>query len=101
MSDTTTRERADVLADLAQVAAALTATQQDEAGLYAQRTALLQEGRALVPPVTQRELAKTAGVSEEAIVQVLRKQAFIDAHGAGEHSEPVAKCPRCKANGTT
>lgn len=69
------RDRDVILADLGRVAADLADTNARAASLYADRLALLQEGRALPKPITQRELAATAGVTEEAVIQVLRKAA--------------------------
>lgn len=90
------RNRDVVLAELAHVADELTGTLATEAQLYTRRLRLLQEGRAMDPPITQGVLAATAKVSEEAVIQVLRKQAMIDAHQAGEHTTAVPKCPECK-----
>lgn len=96
---TAVRTREAVLAELAETAEALACANAEATRLYGCRTALLQEGRQLVPPITQRELAATAKVTEEAIIQVLRKAALVDAHAAGEHTTKVPKCPTCKAEG--
>lgn len=72
---TAEREREAILAELAQVADELAATNAKATDLYGARLALLQEGRRLAKPITQRELAATAGVTEEAVIQVLRKAA--------------------------
>lgn len=69
------RSREAILHDLADVAGRLAAANQRATDLYRQRLGLLQEGRALGQPITQRELAATAGVTEEAVIQVLRKAA--------------------------
>lgn len=94
------RDRATILALLDQVADELTTVNDEATRLYAYRLELLEEGRAQDPPITQRELAAHAKVSEEAVIQVLRKaerQRLAEAHLAGEHRRggPPA-CPECK-----
>lgn len=92
------RDREVVLAELAQVSAELKDTLTSEARLYDQRLALMEEGRALAQPITQRQLAATAGVTEEAVIQALRKASLRRTHAAGEHAgRTVPKCPDCKA----
>lgn len=66
-------ERDAIKAELGQVADELATVNATSTELYARRLALLLAGRALQPPITQRELAAAAGVSEEAVIQVLRK----------------------------
>lgn len=68
-------ERATILAALDTIADKLAEANEAATQLYAARLHLLQEGRSLTPPITQRELAAHAKVSEEAVIQVLRKAA--------------------------
>lgn len=99
MSDTTVGRAPEVvLAELAEVAQELADTLTAEQSLYRRRLALMEEGRAMQPPITQRQLAATAGTTEEAVIQALRKAALLRAHAAGEHAgRKVPKCPDCKA----
>lgn len=95
---TTERAREVVLAELAEVAAELAATLGNAEQLYKRRLALMEEGRAMAQPITQRQLAATAGTTEEAVIQALRKAQLLRAHAAGEHGgRTIPKCPDCKA----
>jgi transcription initiation factor TFIIIB Brf1 subunit/transcription initiation factor TFIIB len=69
------RDRDALLAELGQVAAELEVAEAERTELYAKRLAIYQEARALDPPVTQRELAERAKVTEVAVIQALRKAA--------------------------
>lgn len=64
-----------ILRELGHVAGQLGDVEARRADLYAKRLALFQEARALDPPVTNRVLAEATGVTEEAVIQVLRKAA--------------------------
>lgn len=66
-------EREQILADLAAVASTLSQVEATRTSLYARRLALWQQARNLVPPITQRELAATSGVTEPLVIQNLRK----------------------------
>lgn len=70
MSD---RER--VLDDLGVVGDELTVIEERRAELYAARLDLFLRGRALDPPITQRELGEACGVGELAVGAQLRKAA--------------------------
>ncbi len=71
----TARDREQLLAELDTVAAELEQAEAERTELYAKRLAIYQEARALDPPVTQRELAERAKVTEVAVIQALRKAA--------------------------
>lgn len=64
-----------ILRELGHVANQLGDVEARRGDLYAKRLALYQEARALVPPITNRVLAEHTGVTEEAVIQVLRKAA--------------------------
>lgn len=68
-------DRDSILAALDTIADELAVANDEATRLYAVRLDLLQQGRALTPPITQRVLAEHAKVSEEAVIQVLRKAA--------------------------
>lgn len=74
MSDTD-QERAELLAELDTVADELDQVEASRSELYARRTGIFQRGRAMDPPITQRELAEHARVTDAAVIQVLRKAA--------------------------
>lgn len=63
--------RKAVLDELATIAARLA----ENDGLYARRLELFAEGRAMVPPILQRELAAAAGVTETAVTKELKRAA--------------------------
>lgn len=69
------RSRDTLLTELEAVAAELEQAESERTDLYAKRLAIYQEARALQPPVTQRELAERAKVTEVAVIQALRKAA--------------------------
>jgi len=79
MSD---QQRAELLAELDaiadqldQVADRLDVVEAERTELYARRTSVFQRARAMDPPITQRELAEHARVTDAAVIQVLRKAA--------------------------
>lgn len=72
MSD---QERAELLAELDAIADQLDQVEGQRAELYARRTSVFQRARAMDPPITQRELAEHARVTDAAVIQVLRKAA--------------------------
>jgi len=68
-------ERGDVLARLAVLAGNIGLLTDLLDGAYAVRIALWKVGRAMVPPITQRELGQASGVSDVAIAKKLRESA--------------------------
>lgn len=68
-------DRADLLTELDRIADELDEVEGQRADLYARRTSVFQRGRAMDPPITQRELAEHARVTDAAVIQVLRKAA--------------------------
>lgn len=64
-----------ILRELGHVSNQLGEVEARRSELYAKRLALYQEARQLDPPVTNRVLAEATGVTEEAVIQVLRKAA--------------------------
>jgi K+/H+ antiporter YhaU regulatory subunit KhtT len=73
VTDTEVRTEAEVLAELAEVRAAIDRSEPELMGLYERRRQLYREGRNLEPKVTQKRLADTAGVTEAAVIAALRK----------------------------
>lgn len=67
--------RDELMAELDQVADRLDVVEAERTELYARRLAIFQRARAIDPPVTQRELAERARVTEPAVIQALRKAA--------------------------
>jgi len=72
MSD---QDRTELLAELDAIADQLDQVEEQRADLYARRTSVFQRARAMDPPITQRELAEHARVTDAAVIQVLRKAA--------------------------
>jgi hypothetical protein len=68
-------DRDGLMAELDQVTARLDTVEAERTDLYARRLAIFQRARAIDPPVTQRELAERAHVTEPAVIQALRKAA--------------------------
>jgi hypothetical protein len=64
-----------LLNQLDSVAADLDTVEARRAQLYLLRLAIFQVARAQQPPITQRELAERARVTEPAVIQALRKAA--------------------------
>jgi hypothetical protein len=75
MTTPTDDDRAALLAELDEVTDELDQVEERRANLYARRTGIFQRARALSPPITQRELAEHARVTDAAVIQVLRKAA--------------------------
>jgi hypothetical protein len=50
--------------------------------LYAERLSVFQDGRALDPPMVQRVMGEASGVSEAAVIHVLKRQERNAAKGA-------------------
>lgn len=65
--------RADLTSAIQANRIALEEAEARRTRLYAERLDLYRKARDLSPPITQRELAELAGVSEPAVIQTLRK----------------------------
>lgn len=65
--------RDEILAELGRIKSHLDQAKDRAEDLYEARLALYQAGQALDPPLTQREMADVAGVSEVAVTAQLRK----------------------------
>ena len=66
-------ERARIADEVIRVAGELRVVDAERTRLFAERLDLWLAGRALDPPITQRELAALAGVTEPAVIQALKK----------------------------
>lgn len=67
------RSAAKILAALRRTAGKLAALEERQRQLYDERLALIQEARALDPPVLMHELADAAGVTEVAVTKILTR----------------------------
>ena len=64
-------DRADLLDELSSLAAAIELAEARIAELYAQRLDLFQEAKQVEPPIMNREIAESAGVSQPRVSQKL------------------------------
>lgn len=73
MADTRASDERRILARLRKLRGQIDAGEAKVRGLYAERESLFLEGRALVPPLVQREMGDASGVTEAAVIHVVKR----------------------------
>lgn len=73
MSTTATPTNADTVRELGRVSKKLAKAEAEVDRLRAERLALLEAGRAHVPPITNRALGEACGMTEWNVMKLLRK----------------------------
>lgn len=73
MGESDEAKRARILHRLERLRPLINACDEKGRSLYAEREALFLEGRAMVPPMIQREMAEASGVTEGAVIHVVQR----------------------------